>query len=283
MTYSIEQIFQKCPEKIKIKDKEYITHEWTIKESDTKSSILINLFEGYSLFDIEQFKSDESKLFKELQKLFRKDLITFSRLVFILTGIQLDMSEFRSIEYPQLLLNIIKQNDIIQRAIMYKIALLDNQDKKQKEQKTIDIYDTILEIISTRALGEEFKDLTLLNWKDKLTYRQLEWLIEKIENLHSKRKMDFYIPLAICLASAFGDGKNKTDISEMLFKKAEYMSKFEENRRIWFKDKYNDLDFVKQRIKQINVPASEFFAKEDIDKYNISSTMSLWEAIGIKT
>jgi hypothetical protein len=280
MNYSVEEIFKKCPEKILIKEVEYTTYEWTVKESDLKVSLLIQLLEPYTLFELERFKYEEKILFKEFQKLFREDLKTFCRLVYLLSSIPLDFNEFRSIEYPQLMLNIIKQNDIIQRTILYKLSLLEGK-RELKEQKTIDVYDTILEVISTKALGREFEDLTILNWKDKLTYRQLEWLMEKIENVHSKRKMDFYIPLAICLSHAFGSNKDKTDISEMLFKKPEYMSKFEEKRRIWFKDKFNDIDFIKQRIKLINMPAGEFFAKEDIEKYNISSTLSLWEAIGI--
>ena len=53
MNYTVEQIFKKCPEISVIKNKKYETFEWTIKESETFSGILLNLFSFLTLFELE--------------------------------------------------------------------------------------------------------------------------------------------------------------------------------------------------------------------------------------
>ena len=264
--YSIEKILVRCPEKWD----EHILLEWTIRESNSKIGYLLHLVGALNLMQLERIRDEliasgsSNTLFKHLKTLYFIDPLLIS---FVLKCLQLPFKikeDEINQEYVSLIEIIIKQNDIIKHAIDSKASIYETKVEAKGESKnrsTLDIHDTIIEIIQLNLV----QGLTLLNYKDIFTYRQLEFYAKKASNFHKKQMLQFYEPFLHGLSMAFSKKEDKIpDFRQMLFTETEEkkMSKYELNRKIWFHDKWDDEAFVRNRALELGFELELFFPEE---------------------
>jgi len=271
--YSPEEIFERCPESIRINGKIYTTYEWTVLEYSEKSPYLLTLLDFLRLYELEEMKEKEN--IEKLRDICNTIILVKPSIVIKilknLSGIEELEEKLVKKEHVELFFNLCKQNDIIQSLIRLKV----NKDSPDSTKKySIDIYDDLLEIIRLNLIG---KDLTLLNWKEILTYRQLNWLRNKLENHHRRNMFNFYLPMIVGLGEAFAskDKKRKSFYDEIFKANDEQITTFEAERRQWFKEKWNDIAFCIERIEACGISPEKFFSTDDVKYLNIKKPISL--------
>jgi hypothetical protein len=272
--FSLENIFDKCPLVARINGELYTTYEFTIKDAVTKLEYIYDILGTFTNFELECVVEDDGKLLNICSDLFIEDNNTMCDIIHLSHGIKLDKSQVRKSEYGGLLFNIIIQNNMINRILLIREMSIDKN--KKQTQNGFDILDSIVAINQLGILEDR---LTIKNWQEVLTYRQYEILLNKVRNNNKQQQINLYT--AVLFAIAKGVGGDKTDFMDVIMADMNliYESKELSERKQWFKEKCNDIDFIRDKLQQIAKAPNTFFTDDDIIKYNLQTKRKRLEDI----
>ncbi len=128
------------------------------------------------------------------------------------------------------------------------------------------MYDIVCEIINCGLWGV---DLTLQNFKKKLTFSQVKFLNSKIQNLNKKKMESFYIPLVFAISRSFSSEENKkSDFMQFIYDlndpEDKRQQRFRTMRKSFFKEKHNDFNWIIDHCQKKGLSLSAYFDEEQL-------------------
>jgi len=242
------------PTILKIKNKTATIQEFKINQFLLLADFYLQAFSG--------FGHDVS-----CKKVYAKNCILINVLLsktFELLKIDLKVEEsLVSAEYLKAFETIVEQNQII------KIWKKTTSDKIESTQAVlpVGVLHTVAQIIEKQL----WPGLTLLNYKELLTFGQLDVLTRIVTDIAKLKMLDDRTVLIYAIGACFGNSdKNKKipELEAMLFGGGEQDTKIETQkvikRKAFFKERWNDFEFIKNHCEERNNDLEIYYTEEEI-------------------
>lgn len=267
--YSDEEVLQGCLEEFEIKNIKRHIKEFKISEALILLPYLLACFEDLNLIHIERYKNLD--LFEEYVKEVYKDRPVYINNVLFKIREHVKDLEFVLIQkdivskdYLNLFWIICKQNRVIEAIERIKKF----EDEPKQIGLPIGALHSVAQIIKARL----WPGLTLLNYKEILTFGQFDVLTRLYTDIEKMDMLNQRTVLIYSIGSCFGDSKNKApDFENVLFglDKGENATKQIENNKIqkrkaFFKERWNDPSFVIEQCKKRGSLPSNYYTDKEL-------------------